>query len=365
MVYKSDRDLIDMKLRVVKHRNRDALAIEEAPEDRLEELYTCIRDSGLRVVKSGSRLIVPIDDSPVDTARRIVELARKLGIEVNEINVEGLSEDQIMNMIETRVKELSEARLRNLKESALEIVRDLDLCAVPGVVYAIFGVASVGKTRLCVRLAYELSLEGYHPVFIVSEANWSFGEKNMFKLVRELMPDAEIVEAYTIRDIAMNVFKRLNERLEKSVIVYDSFGATAHAVGESILQREVEKLMELEKLGEEGEIKIEPAQISARVIPLLNIITRSFATYAARTGSIVICIAHESQTVMRRWHGYTVKPSFGERSLHYMYAIYRLWRTERGDRRLTCMVHRVKPELEGRSIQLPKTLLDLETLLKK
>jgi len=352
-----------MKIRLVKHRGRDALELTEV--EKAEELIGKLRGEGIRIFKTGNRLIIPVDDNVVDQTRRIVDAARSIGENVEEIDVEGYDEKQIMDMIETSIRESGEEKLRALGETALETVRDIDLCAVPGVVYAIFGVASIGKTRLSVRLAYELSLLGYRPIFIVSEANWGFGEKNMFKMVRELMPDAEIVEAYTIKDIAANMFKRLNSRLEKSIIVYDSFGATAHAVGESILQREVEKLMDLERMGEEAELRVEPAQISARVIPLLNIITRALATYAARTGSIVICIAHESQTVMRRWHGYTVKPSFGERSLHYMYAIYRLSRHERGDRRLTCMVHREKPELEGKSVTISRTLLDLETLIRK
>ena len=288
---------------------------------------------------------------------------------IREISRKGGKVRSDVKLFEESLKKVIPKIRNELGFSLLEQVQNLDLCKIPGSVYAIFGFACVGKTRFCIRLAFEMSLLGYEPIFIVTESNWYYGEYPVADLVRDLFGDKVILEASDVKEIVTNVISRLNnlDTGKRYFIVLDSFGAIAHAIGMKILEREVEKVIEAEKIGEEIEFKFEPAQISARAIPLLNILTKYLSTISTQYKSFAICIAHESQTVMRKWHGLTVKPSFGERSLHYMQAVYRLTKIEYGGskiRRLTCVVHRNKHELEGRSIQIHEDIFNIEQLLE-
>ncbi len=399
-----------MKLRLVKSRGRTYISLEDLSEDEYEKVMQLRQDfqsRGMRLLQvktrdgvDRSRIHIHVEkfdmSRALDYIKDVRDILKKAGVDLapEDVDIEGLEREDVEKMIsgeeggdeehnvqivesegrrETPLaktfREVLKRRIGEIKSrlgaSLLEVVSSVDLCTLPSSVYSVFGVASVGKTRMCIRLAYEFNILGFKPIFIVSEPNWKFGEYPMIDLVRDIFGrDVEIVEAYTVRELTTNVFARLSRRNERCFVVYDSFGATAHSVGEQVLQREIERVIEAERMGEEYEVRLEPAQISARAIPLLNILTRFLSTYASQTESIVICIAHESQTIMRKWHGLTVKPSFGERSLHYMLAIYRLSETASGLRKLTCVVHRTRPDMEGRSTTLPRELLDLELLIR-
>lgn len=201
----------------------------------------------------------------------------------------------------------------------------------PGV-YVIYGAAGAGKTTL----AYCIMKERQGPkLYIASEPNVFYGQLKLF---------AELGRAEYVKDLAeafLALFTWARDS-KSGVAVVDSVSAFA--------QHEAARQMLMEKRTPK------PLEVVAPLSFAANAMSAAVVDAAVQNGHTLLFIAQERPAIGRLWRGEDAAPSFAMRSLHSVYAVYRLVVAADKTRVLRAVLHR-KSEYEGKQVSLPPPCL--------